>query len=169
MTVALLLLAGCGGPNAANNPAASKATYAVFTGSVELMGEIAVKGTFTDTLTSRQETCQEYVRGLAPATTLWVVPTPNLGSSVTGHIVSLTAGVPSEKPSSGYHGPGTYAEPSATVSVVIVDNASFLPGRQAHATITVSSDGSGSLTFSGMVDTFNSAVESGREQWTCSG
>lgn len=133
------------------------------------MGEVAVKGTFSDTLTSRQETCKEYVGGLAPATTLWVVPTPNLGSSVGGHVVSLTAGVPSEKPSNGYHGPGTYAEHSAIVSVVIIDNASFLPGNAAHASIVVSGDGSGSLAFSGMVDTFNSAVESGQEKWTCSG
>jgi uncharacterized protein (TIGR02118 family) len=60
--------------------------------------EVAVKGTFTDTLTSRQETCDQYVHGQAQATTLWVVPLPGRGGTPDGgHAVSFTAGVPSKQ------------------------------------------------------------------------
>jgi len=103
-------LTGCG---ASGGPAATavsqSANFAVFSGSVDLTGEIGVKGTFKDALTSRQETCDACSRGLAPATTIWVVPTPNNASPVGGHLVTLTAGVPNDKPSSGYEGPGTYS------------------------------------------------------------
>ncbi|HET9847715.1 MAG TPA: hypothetical protein VFR68_04080 [Candidatus Dormibacteraeota bacterium] len=143
--------------------------YGIFSGHLDLHGEIAVHGTFTDTLTSRRETCRAYVGGAVPATTLWVVPTPSNASPVGGHVVTLTGGVPTDQPSSGYHGPGTYAQPSAAVAVLIVDNASFLPGNDARVSITVSPDGSGSMSFTGMVDTSTSAAESGEERWTCKG
>ena len=164
----VVVLAGCG---SSGQPITGGATpYGVFQGSLALKGEVAVKGTFTDTLTSRQETCDQYVHGQAQATTLWVVPSPgNGGEPVGGHAVSFTAGVPSNKPSSGYRGPGTYSAPSAIVADLLIDNASFLPGSEATASIIVANNGSGSLTFSGMIDTSTNAVESGAEQWKCAG
>jgi hypothetical protein len=54
------------------------------------------------------------------------------------------------------------------VSVLLIDNASFLPGNDAVATITVGPDGSGSLSFSGLLDVGTSAAESGVVTWTCS-
>jgi hypothetical protein len=132
-------------------------------------GEVSVRGQFTDTLTSRDETCEQYVRGLGNATTLWVVPGPADNALVGKHLVSLKAGVPSDKPSSGYHGPGTYSGPSAILSDLLIDNTSFLPGDSAQTSIVVAPDGSGSLTFTGMVDTSSNAVESGSEHWKCLG
>jgi len=167
LVVATLLAACSAAGGSAMLSATPSARFAVFSGSVDFKGEIAVRGTFKDSLTSRQETCDEYVRGLAAATTLWVVPTPNSTSAVGGHVVSLSAGIPSAKPSIGYLGPGTYTQPSALVADLLIDNASFLPGNEALATITVDSTGSGWLSFSGMVDTSTSAVESGKETWTC--
>lgn len=170
MTVSLLSLAACSGNESSQASATgSPPSYGVFTGSIDLKGEISVKGSFTDTITSRQETCDQYVRGLAPATTLWVVPAPNTGVVVGGHLVSFNAGVPTDKPSTGYRGPGTYSEPSAIVSDLLIDNTSFIAGEQATATITVAQDGSGSLSFTDMEDTSNFARESGSEHWRCQG
>ena len=170
VTISALLLAACSGDGSAPASATeSTAAYGVFTGSIDLKGEISLKGSFTDTITSRQETCDQYVRGLAPATTLWVVPAPNTGVIVGSHIVSLSAGVPTDKPSTGYHGPGSYSEPSAIVADLIIDNTSFIAGDKATATITVAQDGSGSLSFTDMEDTSNFARESGSEQWKCRG
>jgi hypothetical protein len=168
LTMALLLLVGCNGP-VQGVSRTSPPPYGVFSGTLQLAGEVAVKGSFTDAITSRRETCDQYVHGLAPATTLWVVPTPNNGSSIAGHAVTFTAGVPANAPSSGYHGPGTYAEPSAVVADLIVDESSFLPGSAAKTTISIAADGSGSLSFTDMVDTSTSAIESGTEHWKCSG
>lgn len=168
--ISALSLAACSGAGSSQASApGSTAAYGVFTGSIELKGEIAVKGSFTDTITSREETCDQYVRGLAPATTLWVVPTPNTGVMVGGHIVSLSAGVPTDTPSTGYRGPGTYSEPSAIVADLIIDNTSFVAGDEGTATITVAEDGSGSLSFTDMEDTSNFARESGSEHWKCLG
>lgn len=170
VAVSALLLAACSGGGPGGSPAGqSMPSYGVFTGSIELKGEVTMKGTFSDTITSRQETCDQYVRGLAPATTLWVVPSPNSGAIVGNHIVTLTAGVPSNKPSSGYHGPGSYAEPSAIVGDLVIDNTSFIAGDKATATITVAEDGSGSLSFTDLEDTSNSKRESGSEHWKCAG
>jgi hypothetical protein len=168
ISFAVILLAGCSS-GVQGKPDTSPVQYGVFNGRLSLKGEFALSGSFGDTITSRQETCDAYVRGEAPATTLFVVPAPNTGVPLGGHLVSFTAGVPSGQPSSGYHGPGTYSEPSAIVTVLLIDNASFLPGSQASATIVIARDGSGSLTFSDMVDISTRAVESGTEQWRCSG
>jgi len=169
LLLATALMSGC---DAAGAPATSvvspSANFAIFSGNIDLTGEITVKGRFTDRLTSRGETCDEYVRRLAPATTIWVVPAPDNGSAVGGHIVTLTAGIPNNKPSSGYLGPATYSQASAQVADLLIDNASFLAGKEALATIIVTSNGFGSLSFSGMVDTSTLAVESGKETWRCS-
>ena len=160
---------GCAGGNGASDAASSGSAYGVFTGNVTLTGEVSVKGSFTDTITARHETCNTYARGIDPATTLWVVPTPNNAATVSGHAVAFTAGVPSAKPSSGYHGPGKYTGDSALVSELTADNASFLPGTSATTVITVSDQGWGSMSFTGMLDTFNSAEESGSVTWRCTG
>ena len=170
MGISLLLLAACSNGGSTPTSGGQRApSYGVFTGTLDLKGEITVKGSFSDPITSRQETCDQYVRGLAPATTLWVVPSPNSGTIVGRHIVTLTAGVPTNKPSSGYHGPGTYAEPSAIVGDLVIDNTSFVAGDSATATITVGQDGSGSLSFTDLEDTANYARESGSEHWKCEG
>lgn len=126
-----------------------------------------MQGRFSDALTLRHETCEQYVHAAAPATTLWVVPTPNNSQSIDGHVVAYTAGVPTTAPSTGYRGPSTYSGASAIVSVLTVDNASFVPGDSASTTISVSADGDGTMSFSGLVDTATDAAESGRVQWTC--
>ena len=145
---------------------ATPAPYS-FTGSLTLSGEIPLQGGFSDNVTLRHETCEQYVRAAAPATTLWVVPTPNNTQSIDGHVVMYTAGVPNIAPSIGFRGPRSYGGVSAIMSVLIVDNASFVPGDSATTTITVSGDGSGSMSFEGLVDTASNAAESGRVQWTC--
>jgi hypothetical protein len=174
LTLALAVASSCSGGSSSaaggsGGAAGPTPTYGVFSGHLALNGEIKVQGTFNDTLTSRMEMCAAYVAGAVPATTLWVVPSPNSAALVGGHVVTFTAGVPSDRPSSGYHGPGTYAQPSATVADLIIDNASFVAGDDARTTINVSSDGSGSLSFTGMIDTSTDAAESGSETWMCSG
>jgi hypothetical protein len=138
--------------------------YAVFTGSVALRGEIAVRGSFIDSLTGRHERCSQYVAGALAATTLWVVPTPG-STPVGGHAVMYTAGVPSDPPSSGYRGPGTYTGASATVADLIVDNSSFI--FATSTVIHVAGDASGTMSFAGMLDTSTNAEESGTVSWTC--
>lgn len=170
LAISVLVLAGCSAAGSIPTSATQgRPSYGVFVGSLDLKGEITVKGTFSDSITSRGETCDQYVRGLERATTLWVVPSPTANDIVGGHIVTLTAGVPSDKPSTGYHGPGTYSQASAIVGDVIVDNTSFVGGDGATATITVADDGSGSLSFTGMQDTSTYVVESGTEHWKCQG
>jgi hypothetical protein len=170
LAVGAAVVSGCsGGGVDSPDVVSSGSTYGVFTGNVTLTGEAPVKGSFTDSLTARNETCSEYAQGVEPAVTLWVVPTPNNAATVDGHTVMFTAGVPTAKPSAGYHGPGTYTGTSALVSELTVDNASFLPGASATAVISVSRDGSGSMSFTGMLDTFNSAEESGSVTWRCTG
>jgi hypothetical protein len=143
--------------------------YGVFTGHLEFSGEFAVKGTFEDVLTSRHETCADYARGLVPATTLLVVPTPSVGTSIGGHTLNYTAGVPINKPPVGYHGPATYTGAGALVADLSIDFASFLPGDSASTTITVRANSSGSLSFTGMQDIDTRASESGHVTWTCVG
>jgi hypothetical protein len=138
--------------------------YAVFTGTVALRGEIAVHGNFVDSLTGRHERCSQYVAGALPATTLWVVPTPG-SLPVGGHTVMYTAGVVNVPPSSGYHGPGPYTGASATVADLIIDNSSFT--FAASTVIHVAGDGSGTMSFTGMLDTSTNAEESGTVSWTC--
>lgn len=144
--------------------ATPRSPYAVFTGKVALRGEIAVRGTFVDSLTGRRERCSQYVAGAQAATTLWVVPTPG-EPPVGGHVVTYTAGVPSDPPSSGYRGPGTYMGASATVADLIVDNSSFT--FATSTVIRVASDASGTMSFNGMLDTSTNAEESGTLSWTC--
>jgi hypothetical protein len=163
--------AGCGsgaGP-ADTQTGPTSSTFGVFSARVVLKGEMKVTGTFTDTLTARHETCDAYANGQVPATTLFVVPTPNDATNVNGHTVMYTAGVPINSSRNGYHGPGTYTGMSALVSVLIIDNASYLPGDNAAAVITVSKDGSGSLTFTGLLDVATNAAETGTVAWSCTG
>jgi hypothetical protein len=141
-----------------------RSPYAVFAGTVTLRGEIAVHGNFVDSLTGRHELCSQYVAGALPATTLWVVPTPG-SLPVSGHMVMYTAGVASAPPSSGFHGPGTYTNASATVADLIIDNSSFT--FATSTVIHVARDGSGTMSFTGMLDTSTNAAESGRVGWTC--
>jgi hypothetical protein len=141
-----------------------RSPYAVFSGTVALRGEIAMHGSFIDSLTGRHERCSQYVNGALPATTLWVVPTPG-SLPVNGHAVVYTAGVPNAPPSSGFHGPGTYTGASATVADLIVDNSSFI--FAASTVIHVAADASGSMSFTGMLDTNTNAEESGMVSWTC--
>jgi hypothetical protein len=141
-----------------------RSPYAVFTGTVTLRGEIAVRGSFVDALTSRHERCSQYLAGAQPATTLWVVPTPD-SLPVRGHTIMFTAGVPTGRPSSGFHGPGTYTGASATVSDLIIDNSSFI--FAATTVIHVAEDASGTMSFTGMHDTETNAEESGTVSWTC--
>ena len=152
------------GPLPQVTPAIPRSPYAVFTGTVALRGEIAVRGNFVDALTGRNERCSQYVAGALAATTLWVVPTPG-SLPVGGHTVMYTAGVPNAPPSSGFHGPGTYTGASATVADLIIDNSSFT--FAASNVIQVAGDASGTMSFTGMLDTSTNADESGRVSWTC--
>ncbi len=169
--VAALVASGCGPDAQSSGPPVQTGARAgaVFDAALTLGGEVNLRGTFSDHVTSRGETCGAYVAGLLPATTLWVVPTPGNATIVGGHIVTYTAGVPSSKPSTGYHGPATYAQPSAVVADLVIDNDSFVGGDSATATIAVRADGSGSMRFAGLVDTATDAAESGSETWTCAG
>jgi hypothetical protein len=165
-------IAGCGGGAAGTadtQAAVTHSPFGVFSAHVVLKGEMKVTGTFTDSLTARHETCDAYAEGKVPATTLFVVPTPHDTSNVNGHSVMYTAGIPITSTDTGYHGPGTYTGVAALVSVLIIDNASYLPGNDAAATITVGPDGSGSLSFSGLLDVDTNAAESGVVTWACSG
>jgi len=161
-------LAACGGGEAPLPIGDTPAPFS-FNGTLQLTGELTVSGSFRDSVTLRHESCAEYVRAAAPATTLWVVPTPTPEQSVGGHAVNYTAGVPSTAPSSGYQGPRTYRGASAIVSVLLVDNASFTPGDRSQTSISVAADGSGTMTFNDMVDTATFATESGTVRWTCNG
>lgn len=167
--LAVGLIAGCGSGGASLDTASggTPSPYGVFAARVVLKGEMKVTGTFTDSLTARHETCNAYANGQVPATTLFVVPTPNDTSNVNGHSVMYTAGVPINNSRAGYHGPGTYTGASTLVSVLLIDNASYLPGNDAAATITVGQDGSGSLSFSGLLDVETNAAETGVVTWTC--
>jgi len=170
--LAIGMTAGCGSSAAGSTASGTgppHSTFAVFSAHVVLKGEMKVTGTFTDAVTSRHETCGEYADGKVPATTLFVVPTPNDTNNVSGHSVMYTAGVPITNTDSGYHGPGMYTGASALVSVLLIDNASYLPGNDAAATITVGPDGSGSLSFSGLIDVDTYAAEAGVVTWTCAG
>jgi hypothetical protein len=161
-----VLACACAGPGPLPQVTAAipRPPYAVFTGTMALRGEIAVHGSFVDSLTSRHERCSQYVAGALQATTLWVVPTPG-SAPVGGHTVMYTAGVPNAPPSSGFHGPGTYTGASATVADLIIDNSSFT--FAASTVIDVAADASGTMSFTGMLDTSTNADESGRVSWTC--
>jgi hypothetical protein len=164
------MIAGCGSGGGTAVDATTGTTpspFGVFMAHVVLKGETKVMGTFTDSLTARHETCDAYAAGKVPSTTIFVVPTPNDTSNVNGHSVMYTAGVPINTSAAGYHGPATYTGASAIVSVLIIDNASYLPGDNATATITVSQDGSGSLSFAGMLDVATNDAETGVVTWTC--
>jgi hypothetical protein len=164
------MMAGCGsggGTSLDTTTGTTPSPFGVFTAHVALKGETKVTGTFTDSLTARHEECDAYAEGKVPSTTIFVVPTPNDTSNVNGHSVMYTAGVPINTSATGYHGPGTYTGVSAIVSVLVIDNASFLPGDNAIATITVGQDGSGSLSFSGMLDVATNNAETGVVTWTC--
>jgi hypothetical protein len=152
------------GPLPQVTAAIPRSPYAVFTGTVALRGEIAVHGSFVDALTGRNERCSQYVAGALPATTLWVVPTPG-SVPVGGHTVMYTAGVSNAPPSSGFHGPGTYTGASATMADLIIDNSSFI--FAASTVIDVAANASGTMSFTGMLDTNTNAEESGRVRWTC--
>jgi hypothetical protein len=167
LVAASALMTACGSSTPPSLPIGATPSPYSFTGTLTLSGEIALQGRFSDSVTLRHETCEQYVRALAPATTLWVVPTPNDSESIAGHVVGYTAGVPSAPPSTGYKGPGSYTTPSAIVSVLTVDSASFGPGDSASATITVNASGAGTMSFSDLVDTATNAAESGTVQWTC--
>jgi hypothetical protein len=78
-----------------------------------------------------------------------------------------TAGVLLNTTGTGYRGPATYSGASTIVSVLIVENASYLPGDDATATITVAADGSGSMSFVGLLDVYTNAAEAGTATWTC--
>jgi hypothetical protein len=169
VAITAILLAGgasvsCGA--AAPSVGVTPSPY-TFTGTVTLRGEMQLTGQFSDALTLRRQSCEQYVRAVAPGTTLWVVPAPSNAAQVDGHTVTYTAGVPQAAPSTGYRGPGSYSGASALVSVLLIDNTSFLPGRLARTTITVSANGSGSMSFSGLVDQDTNAAESGRVSWIC--
>src|ERR1700722_17149986 len=161
--LAVALLSSCGRAvvSSGATTGVTHSTFAVFTAHVVLKGEVKVTGQFSDSLTARHETCDAYANGQVPATTLFVVPTPNDTSNVNGHSVMYTAGVPINNTHTGYHGPGTYTGASALVAVLLIDNASFLPGNNATATITVGPDGSGSLSFSGLLDVATNTAETG--------
>ena len=152
------------GPVPQVTPAILRSPYAVFTGTVALRGEIAVRGDFVDALTGRHERCSQYVAGALPSTTLWVVPTPG-SAPVGGHTVMYTAGVSNAPPSSGFHGPGTYTGTSATMADLIINNPSFI--FAASTVIDVAANASGTMSFTGMLDTNTNAEESGRVSWTC--
>jgi hypothetical protein len=163
------VVSGCGsGTSAGTSTGNTHSPFAVFSAHVVLKGEMKVSGAFSDSLTARHETCAAYANGQVPATTLFVVPTPYDTTDVSGHTVQYTAGVPINNSKTGYHGPGTYTGVSALVSVLLIDNASYLPGNNATATITVGMDGSGSLSFSGLQDVATNAPETGVVTWTCS-
>jgi hypothetical protein len=161
-----VLACACAGQSAPPQVTAAipRSPYAVFTGKVALRGEIAVQGNFVDSVTGRHERCSQYVAGALPATTLWVVPTPG-SVPVGGRMIMYTAGVVNAPPSSGFHGPGTYTGASAIVADLIVDNSSFT--FAASTVIHVAGDASGTMSFTGMLDTSTNAEESGRVSWTC--
>jgi hypothetical protein len=152
------------GPIPQVTAAIPRSPYAVFTGTVALRGEIAVRGDFVDALTGRHERCSQYVASALPGTTLWVVPTPG-SAPVGGDTVMYTAGVVNAPPSSGYHGPGAYTGASASVADLIIDNSSFI--FAASTVIDVAANASGTMSFTGMLDTNTNAEESGRVSWTC--
>jgi hypothetical protein len=159
-----LLFCACAGQGPPQTTSIPRSPYAVFAGTVALRGEIALHGTFVDSLTGRHERCSQYVAGALPATTLWVVPTP--GSQPIGsHTVMYTAGVPNAPPSSGFHGAATYTGASAIVADLIIDNSSFT--FATNTVIHVAADASGTMSFTGMLDTYTNAEESGRVSWTC--
>jgi hypothetical protein len=145
------------------------AAHSEFAGDLSFTGEISVRGKFTDGLTTRGERCTAYAHALAPATTLWVVPTPNNAETVAGHIVFYTAGVVAATPSGDYHGPGSYSGANALISELTIDNASFVADAKTSATIIVDSDGAGSLSFRNLVDTSTFALEAGKVTWRCAG
>ena len=159
-----VLVCACAGQSPPQVTAIPRSPYAVFTGRLTLSGEVALKGSFVDSLTGRHETCSQYVAGALPATTLWVVPTP-VSQLVGNHQVTYTAGVVIAPPSPGFHGPGIYTGASATMADLIVDNSSFT--FAASTVIHVTADASGTMSFTGMVDTFTYALESGKVSWTC--
>ncbi|MBV8302179.1 MAG: hypothetical protein JOY68_09695, partial [Candidatus Dormibacteraeota bacterium] len=76
VVVSVVPLAACSSTPPPLPIGATPAPYS-FTGILTLSGEIALQGRFSDNVTLRHETCQQYVSAAAPATTLWVVPTPN--------------------------------------------------------------------------------------------
>jgi hypothetical protein len=164
--IATVAMAGCsGGPVGAPAAGVTPAPFS-FTGHLTVTGEVGLQGSFSDTITLRHETCRDYVQALLPATTLWVVPSP-YGTTVNGHSVTYTAGVPSASPSAGYRGPGTYSGASALISVLAIDSASFVPGDRTNTTIGVAADGSGFMSFTDLVDTTTYELESGKVRWSC--
>jgi hypothetical protein len=169
VALAMVMTVSCDSSGPSDGAPGDAPAYGVFSGSLTLAGEVALKGTFADRFTSRHRTCATYAQGIVGGTREFVVPSPDGSALVDGHTVTYTAGLAGNTPNTDYRGPGTYAEPVAVVSDLVVDNAGFLPGDGARTTLTIAADGSGSLLFTDMIDIASNALEHGTARWTCTG
>jgi hypothetical protein len=132
----------------------------VFSGTVMLTGGSTLTGTFKDTKTASSESCSDYVTGSAAV--VYAPPAPDSGTTVGGEMLAYTVLVYA---SAGYHGAGTYMTHGMIISVGSM--AYGLTSNNEMQTITVTADGSGSLTFSNLPDELHTANESGTISWTC--
>jgi hypothetical protein len=165
-------------PSATPSPSAEAGSGPLLTGTVTISGTYAVTGTFSThpqlafggalTTPAANETCATYADGFAQHPASFAVPLVHTAGERT---VYLTAAV-----ASGYHGPGTYTNRSTpmltgTVQIGIggIEQGGFVDvfdsDLQSTSTLTVRSDGSGSLDFSGWSAGDNSV--NGTLSWMC--
>jgi hypothetical protein len=134
-------------------------------GCFVLSGHVALTGGFVDTLSGS---------GTAQCATLAAGGTPGFGSGQTAFLapgpqaetVDGTTLTWSLAIGPGYHGPGTYTV-SAAVNGVTLGTDVYVPGDgRSTITATVSTDGSGTLSATGLVDTAGNS-EALTETWSC--
>ena len=128
----------------------------------------AVSGTATYTTSaSNGSSCSQYAQGTTDPTQ-FDIPEGDNKATIDGQVLQI--GVVAD---TGWHGPGGY--PNLTFSdpedmTVIVDQSSsnepFQPTPGATQSLTVSTKGSGTFTFTNWQDA-GQRSESGTESWTC--
>lgn len=165
-------------PSSAPSPSAQESGGPVWAGTISISGQYSITGSFSTraelvnggsiTTPPASETCAEYADGLAQHLTSFAAPVVQTAGERTIYLEATIA--------SGYHGPGSYTNRltptlSGSVQVAIGDLAQggfvdvFRSDMQATTTLTVRSDGSGTLDFSGWSSGDSSL--SGTLTWMC--
>jgi hypothetical protein len=165
--LACLLAAACGEtPPQTAVGLGGQAQVAQLHVTLTVSGAVSGSATYT-TSASNGSSCSQYAQGTTNPSQ-FDIPEGDNKTTIDGTVFQI--GVVAD---TGWHGPGSY--PNLTFSdpdtmTVIVDQSSsnepFQPTPGATQSLTVSTSGSGTFTFSNWQDA-GQRSESGTESWTC--
>jgi hypothetical protein len=135
--------------------------------TIDFTGAVRIHGSTAETAfgaSGPAKSCAEVVAGRtnAAGNTYFAVPRGS-AEKVGGHAVLVDA----EVKAGHYHGAGSYGPLDIDTSGgLLIDDVSYGSGPSTTATVTVRSDGGGSLVFSDVVSADGKSV-SGSMSWTC--